>query len=1279
MALGESAVLVALLLAAVSLTVSFPDVKPEGCAYSGVTYCVSSTTDDCSDPCCTAVACNTLMYYVEKRLFTTNDTTFLFLSGEHQLLHTLLVEDISNLKFQGKDGVNATVRCNASKEAGLNFLYVKNLTINNLQVTECTYFAYERCLAIGMYRVTNLSMNSVTIFNIEGIGLKLTNLYGNSHINDTTIENSFGIFGQNLVLYCYNDTHYNGSSTVLVENSVIQYGNQTENREHHQYSSGVFVHIACDLRVNLTLKKVNVTNNRVDGYSSGGNIAIQYMSYSTEWRINISIIDCLIAYGHSNIGGGLYFNAFRIPGGQYDDNDKTVGTAYNNKTVPILTVTRTTFLENESLFGAGAYVRFRETQWPMVGRVTFSECRFHGQNLRDKRSSQHGGVAVHVRSFQLPVYVPHKRPLLKLEFLDCNFTANRIPSTHLGVPSSLYAGESHNGVLYIQGIDNATLSGCRILDNNCSGIVAIQSWLFLEGVNLIQNNTGVRGGGIVLCSRSIIYLHENLTLNITGNKVTDFGGGIYVESECDQDIPHCFFQVNNTHSRLNNTHVFLTNNTARAGEAIYGGMVDYCVLYMNITQNYTKDEASKTFRSIFHIEPEGKSSISSNPSSVCFCDGKTYNEECMQNKTLYTDIVPGMEIVVYVMLLGQRNGTTPGIVKAYTSGNIEIDVSQKIQETEQNTTHCTKLTYTVFSDEEDRNGTLQLVPAGGSFEYSGSEKMQDTAGIEFQIEKCPLGSIIDNTTEQCKYLLSTKQCQDPLGTKTEYITRNIVVKNNPPVWIGYWKLKPTPNTSDIIFHKFCTLGYCSGESTVRINTTYNSFDQDAQCAEYRTGLLCGSCKRNYSLGFGSSQCLSGCNTHHRYLQYLRVCGLVAVCGVAGVLLVVLLTVLNLTVAEGTLNGLIFYANIVQVNVDLFFPSDTHTRPWTAFIAWLNLDFGITVCFYDGMDAYVKTWLQFIFPLYIWILAGGIIYFSRISKKIAKLSGKNSVKVLATLFLLSFGKLNRTVIAATIFTNLKSCNKHINISVWLLDANVHYLHGAHIVLFVAGCIAGLVVVLYALTLTFIQCLRRAPNSRMCGLVQRLKPLMDAYTGPYNDGYHFWTGFLLLVRIGLFGAFTFNFYNNPTLNFTLIIIVSAVLLVATQRGIYKNKLIGLLESLLYLNLLLFAAIMMFMLDKYTHYRKYVAHFFGSLTLLKFLGIVAYHTYQHWVKPLKPGSGFDERQWVNGPKPVLPVLIQKRDSEDSSSSEEEPENENERDLSNTAWLTPDFREPLIVNGSL
>ena len=90
----------------------------------------------------------------------------------------------------------------------------------------------------------------------------------------------------------------------------------------------------------------------------------------------------------------------------------------------------------------------------------------------------------------------------------------------------------------------------------------------------------------------------------------------------------------------------------------------------------------------------------------------------------------------------------------------------------------------------------------------------------------------------------------------------------------------------------------------------------------------------------------------------------------GLALVIFLLVSKLTVATGTLSGLVFYANIVGINRTTFIPVET-TNILSVFIAWLNLDFSVETCFYKGMDAYSKKWLQFVFLLYL----GDLIYAS----------------------------------------------------------------------------------------------------------------------------------------------------------------------------------------------------------------------------------------------------------------------------------------------------------------
>ena len=70
----------------------------------------------------------------------------------------------------------------------------------------------------------------------------------------------------------------------------------------------------------------------------------------------------------------------------------------------------------------------------------------------------------------------------------------------------------------------------------------------------------------------------------------------------------------------------------------------------------------------------------------------------------------------------------------------------------------------------------------------------------------------------------------------------------------------------------------------------------------------------------------------------------------GILLVAVLIFLNLS---GTINGLLFYANMVKLNEAFFFRNGS-VPVVSQFIPWLNLDLGIEMCLSDGLDGYVNT-------------------------------------------------------------------------------------------------------------------------------------------------------------------------------------------------------------------------------------------------------------------------------------------------------------------------------------
>ncbi len=64
----------------------------------------------------------------------------------------------------------------------------------------------------------------------------------------------------------------------------------------------------------------------------------------------------------------------------------------------------------------------------------------------------------------------------------------------------------------------------------------------------------------------------------------------------------------------------------------------------------------------------------------------------------------------------------------------------------------------------------------------------------------------------------------------------------------------------------------------------------------------------------------------------------------------IIKVLDLAISQGTLNGLIFYTNVVKANDYIILPQE-QTNVLTVFIAWLNLDLGVRTCFVEGLTAY----------------------------------------------------------------------------------------------------------------------------------------------------------------------------------------------------------------------------------------------------------------------------------------------------------------------------------------
>ena len=663
-------------------------------------------------------------------------------------------------------------------------------------------------------------------------------------------------------------------------------------------------------------------------------------------------------------------------------------------------------------------------------------------------------------------------------------------------------------------------------------------------------NTYTFGGGVYMGLKSTLFILPNTTVYWENNHAS-LGGAIYIADASPKSyctlvasyVPqeNCFFQLpgQNLSNGIDVQLVF-KNNSAAAGSVLYGGVIDNCKL----THGLDSYNSGEVFDKIVYdddIEYSIASNISSDPLQICLCDDNL--PDCSDSWHDPCTVYPGETFQVSVVALGQRNGTVPSTVIS------SISSPQYSNNLQQTNNMCTIFNYTVLSLYQYVN--IELHAEGSPCSVFG-----DRNELDFSVklnQTCPPGFNISESEQSCV-------CEPRLAQYTNNctITNGIGQITREPgqqFWIGY----DNQSQSDkLILHPLCPYSYCVNDSV-----SFPLNESDIQCANNRSGLLCGACREGYSLVLGSSHCKQCTN-------FFLI--LIIIFAFMGVALVFLLLVCKLTVATGTLSGLVFYANIVGVNRTTFLPVES-TDAFSVFIAWLNLDFGIEICFYDGMDAYSKTWLQFVFPLYIWVLVGLVILVSHFSHRFAKLLGNNPVSVLATLILLSYTKILRTLIAVFYVTYLQYPT--YNRMVWLYDANIDYLSGKHIPLFLVAVLVFLFLLPYTLLLLFGQWLQAISHLRLFSWVNRLKPFIDAYHAPYKAKHRYWPGLLLVLRCVLHLVLALNPNQDTSINLLVILVGTGVLQLWAwvSGGVYRNWCLDALEGSFALNLTILAASTLF----------------------------------------------------------------------------------------------------------
>ena len=714
---------------------------------------------------------------------------------------------------------------------------------------------------------------------------------------------------------------------------------------------------------------------------------------------------------------------------------------------------------------------------------------------------------------------------------------------------------------------------------------------------IFEHNSGEKGGALSFHDESVMVFTATNNVTPTFMKFqyneARRGGAIYVEDSgyintfSRRLITTVFGQIH----AFNSVRLQFSSNVAQiGGNSIYGGWVDWSVSENGTVVYNPNISKSLSFES-------ANKDIASDPVRVCLCINGVPNCSIIEHKIE----IFGHAFSLSMVAVGQRHTPVIEFVEAKlqdrpraSSGRM-ISAKHKVQIVQRT---CTTLRYmfiqpkskeimNVFPLSKDYSPSFDLKQLN---EHPDYYLLFQQLSVNVKIKHCPLGFKLSNTDGNCV----CRQSLVSIGLQCHLDGYRISRKGQQ--WVGVTEYH-TANGEypGIIAHPHCPFDYCRTDNDslfVRLE------DPDEQCAFNRSGILCGECKSELSRVLGSSKCKK-CTNITTVVIFPSVL-------IIGLLLVIFLMLLNLTVSVGTINGLIFYANVIQAQHATFFTPNISQSFLSKFIAWLNLDQGIESCFFNGFNTYIGTWLQFLFPLYIWLIAAALIVTSHYSTRVSKLIGRNAVQVLATLFLISYAKLLRLIIDVISFTTITYPDGHKK-TVWLIDGNIEFFKGKHIPLVLVTVLFISFSLPYTFVLLTIQFLYKISHYRVMFWVQRLKPFFDAYTGPYRANHRYWTGLLLVARIALLVTFSVNQHNNLSINLLALITVSVLLLgmlSSAHSGVYESALNNYLEIFFFCNIIITSAAVSFNLYNQRPSSPTAIYISTSVTLVIFVAIVLYH---------------------------------------------------------------------------
>ena len=652
------------------------------------------------------------------------------------------------------------------------------------------------------------------------------------------------------------------------------------------------------------------------------------------------------------------------------------------------------------------------------------------------------------------------------------FRSNKVVPLH----HNLTIGQ---GTFYSQQVPLIFQGNVQFVNNTQSALVLDGSIVEVKDRLNFLNNTGIRGGAIAMYGRSRILLHENTSvLKFEGNNCEDKGGALYIQAPGSPLVSFnatgaanqvCFFGYSNPVKDYDewNTTVIFKNNNANLGRSVFATTLQYC------RRPGEKRQGNNVLKWKFIRFDDQPSNL--NTSLLRRVMTEPVNITTHKKEW---EVAPGEHFDATVKLFDEVGNVVSGIV------NVSIESA-----------HSVKLlnpSRSLFLSTEGRitNITLQG-ENGGIFDVKlnciGSQLLKKQIH-NVTLKNCYAGFYYCSETSSCK-CMSRTNTSSAKGISHCEKGKSVYIKE------GYWAGTVAGNFVTYL----CPPQYCK-------NSRVYKYSEGHVCSDSRKpdSILCGQCKQNYTITFGSELCFKSCSYWH--LLYLLPIGF-------GFLLVVVIVMLvDLDFFTGYLNAWLYSYQIM----DLLTPDGFHFDPFIEFItAFTNVHIeigGRSFCLATGLDDADKLMLMYGIPFYVLIVVAILTWlvgrYPRwcFSRKVLRSSPSAPFRAVCTILVFCYTDITR--VSLLILSPAHVGSK----TVPYFYGNLDFFHKKHIAY---GIVAILWIVIFVLPFPLILLFRPylTRGLRPVLNLNRWGPFFDAFQSCFKNQYRWCASFYFLCRLGI----------------------------------------------------------------------------------------------------------------------------------------------------------------------